>query len=272
MDWSLVNLAVSFAAFGLLARLWPCNPEQPRLLSRDLPDNVIYWLLGVLLYGGLVTLLIRGGLGLLLGAHGATASAAVLAGYGWTSRLPLALQAVLVIVILDFVQYWLHRLFHTRSLWPFHAIHHSAEQLEWTTTFRIHPVNFVVYGAGALAVVQLAGFLPGAFAIAAVVNSLMGPLAHANVDWTFGPLRYVIVSPVYHRWHHVKDPAVYNRNFAPTFPIWDLMFGTCYMPKGVLPRDYGVEGVPPHFLAQMIWPFQEIARRFTSKADAAASA
>ena len=111
-----------------------------------------------------------------------------------------------------------------------------------------------------------------ASSIAAVVNSLMGPLAHANVDWTFGPLRYVIVSPVYHRWHHVKDPAVYNRNFAPTFPIWDLMFGTCYMPKGVLPSSYGVEGVPPHFLAQMIWPFQEIARRFTSKADAAASA
>jgi sterol desaturase/sphingolipid hydroxylase (fatty acid hydroxylase superfamily) len=262
VDWSLVNLALSFAAFGIMARLWPCNAGLPRFVSRDLPDNVIYWLVSVLAYGGAVAFLVRGGLGLIFGAQGAQASAKVFAGYGWAAALPVAAQALLVIVALDFVQYWLHRLFHSPALWPFHAIHHSAVQLEWTTTYRIHPVNFVVYGAGSLALVQVLGFSPAAFAICALFNGLMGPLVHANVNWSFWPVRWLIASPVYHRWHHVNDPAIYGRNFAPNFPVWDLMFGTYHLPKGELPQSYGVDGVPPHFLAQMVWPFQELARRF----------
>jgi sterol desaturase/sphingolipid hydroxylase (fatty acid hydroxylase superfamily) len=162
---------------------------------------------------------------------------------------------------MDIVQYWLHRGFHGRTLWPFHAVHHSAEELDWTTTYRIHPVNFAVYSAGALALVKLAGFSPGAFLIIGPFNLVVGALVHANLNWTFGPLRYVIASPVFHRWHHVKDPEVHDRNFAPTFPVLDLMFGTFYMPKGVLPSDYGVEGAPTSFLTQMVWPFQVIAGR-----------
>ena len=51
------------------------------------------------------------------------------------------------------------------------------------------------------------------------------------------------------------------------------MFGTFYMPKGVLPSDYGVEGAPTSYLAQMIWPFQVIAGRLglPRKAGAAAA-
>ncbi|HEX3919631.1 MAG TPA: sterol desaturase family protein [Caulobacteraceae bacterium] len=262
MAFGLINLAVMFVAFGLLARIAPCNPGQPRFLSGDLADNALYWLLGVLLYGGLTEAMIRGGAGLVFQGQGAAVSAAVLGGYGWVATWPLWAQALGVIVAMDFVQYWLHRLFHTRTLWSFHAIHHSAEDLDWTTTFRIHPVNFVVYGAGALALVRLAGFSPAVLVLIAPFNLVVGALVHANVNWTFGPLRYVIVSPVYHRWHHAKDPAAHDKNFAPTFPIFDLMFGTFYMPKGVLPADYGVEGAPKHFLAQMVWPFGEVVRRF----------
>ena len=261
MPWSLINLAVTFLAFGLLARISPCNPEQRAFVSRDLADNVLYWFLGVLFFGGLADLYLRWGVGLTLGAR---ASAAVMAGYGMASRLPLALQAVLVIVVMDFIQYWLHRLFHGHALWPFHAIHHSAEDLDWTTTYRIHPVNFAVYSAGALALVRLIGFSPAALLIIGPFNLVIGPLVHANLDWTFGPFRYVLASPVYHRWHHVKDPAIYNRNFAPTFPIFDLMFGTFYMPKGELPSNYGVDGVPEHFIGQLIYPFRIIAGRFAA--------
>ena len=140
-------------------------------------------------------------------------------------------------------------------------MHHSAEQVDWTTTYRIHPVNFLVYSAGAVALVKLAGFSPMAFVIIGPFNLVMGSLAHANLNWTYGPLRFVFASPVFHRWHHVRDPAVRNKNFAPTFPVLDLMFGTFYMPKGVLPADYGVDGVPGHFLGQMIYPFVDIAGR-----------
>ncbi len=269
----LIEVLVMFGVFGLLARLSPCNPEQGRFISRDLPDNALWWMFGVLLYGDAAGAMIRAGAGLALGARGAAASTTIFAGYGWAARSPLWLQVVAILVVMDFIQYWLHRLFHGRTLWPFHAVHHSAEELEWTTTFRIHPLNFIVYGAGVLALTQLMGFSPAAFAVVAVFNQVIGALVHANLNWTWGPFRYVIASPVYHRWHHVKDPAIYNTNFAPNFPIWDLMFGTYYMPKGELPRDYGVEGAPTHFLASLVWPFREFVTRFVPprKADAAAA-
>ncbi len=83
-------------------------------------------------------------------------------------------------------------------------------------------------------------------------------LVHANLNWTFGPFRYVLASPVFHRWHHVSDPAVRDKNFSPTFPVFDLVFGTFHMPRGELPAGYGAEGVPPHFLGQMAYPFRPL--------------
>jgi sterol desaturase/sphingolipid hydroxylase (fatty acid hydroxylase superfamily) len=264
MPWGLINLAVSFIAFGALAVMQPCNPEQRRFVSRDLPDDALYWLLGFVIYGDLAAFYIRVGAGLMFQEHGPAVAAAILDGYGWASRLPLALQAAAVLVAMDFVQYWLHRLFHGHTLWPFHAVHHSPVELDWTATYRVHPVNFVVYSAGALAIVRLAGFSPMAYAIIGPFNLVIGSLVHANLNWTFGPFRYVLASPVYHRWHHVRDPAIYNRNFAPTFPVWDLMFGTYYMPKGLLPHDYGVDGLPSHFLGQMIYPFRVLGERIAA--------
>ena len=261
MPWGLINLGALFVAFGLLARLAPCNPGQPRFVGRDLADNALYWALSVFVYGDIAGFLIRSGAAALGPETAKAATAAVFAGYGWATRLPLALQALAVIVVMDVIQYWLHRAFHGRTLWPFHAIHHSAVDLDWTATFRIHPVNFVVYSAGALAIVRVMGFSPAAFLVIGPFNLVVGSMVHANLDWTFGPFRYVIASPVFHRWHHVKDPAVHDRNFAPTFPVLDLIFGTFYFPKGVLPADYGVEGVPPHFIGQLVYPFRVLAER-----------
>jgi sterol desaturase/sphingolipid hydroxylase (fatty acid hydroxylase superfamily) len=166
---------------------------------------------------------------------------------------------------LDIIQYWLHRLFHADALWPFHAVHHSAEQVDWSTAYRFHPVNFVIYSTCAYGLLQCLGFSPLTFVIIGPFNLVMGSLVHANLDWDFGPFRAVLASPVFHRWHHVKDPAVRNKNFAPTFPVLDVIFGTYYMPKGVLPSDYGCEDVPLHFTGQMIWPFLAYAERFGLK-------
>jgi sterol desaturase/sphingolipid hydroxylase (fatty acid hydroxylase superfamily) len=257
----MFDLAVSFLIFGIMARLWPCNAGQARFLTPEFVDNALYSLFGILIYGDLATVYIRAGVGVVFqhGAPGVTG--AILSGYGPVGHLPLVAQAAAILLALDFVQYWLHRLFHGRTLWPFHAIHHCAEVVDWSTTYRIHPANYVIYGAGALAFIRLFGFSPAAFAIIAPFNLVIGPLVHANLNWTFGPFRYVLVSPVYHRWHHSKDLAARDRNFAPTFPIWDLMFGTYYMPRDVLPHDYGVEGVPSHFLGQLVYPFRVCAER-----------
>ena len=55
---------------------------------------------------------------------------------------------------------------------------------------------------------------------------------HANVPWTFGPLRYAIASPAFHRWHHATEEEGLSRNFAGLFPFFDLVFGTFHMPRG----------------------------------------
>jgi sterol desaturase/sphingolipid hydroxylase (fatty acid hydroxylase superfamily) len=109
--------------------------------------------------------------------------------------------------------------------------------------------------------VKCLGFSANAFLIIGPFNLVMSSLVHANLNWTFGPFRYVLASPVFHRWHHVKDPAARDKNFAPTFPALDLMFGTFYMPKGVLPADYGVDGVPTNFVGQLAYPFVVYAER-----------
>jgi sterol desaturase/sphingolipid hydroxylase (fatty acid hydroxylase superfamily) len=257
----LVAFAVLFVVFGALARAWPCNAWPRRLATKDFADDVLFWLLGVVFYGDVATIYISAGAEIIVPGHTRAATAAILAGYGPALRLPLWLQSIAALLALDLIQYWVHRLFHGRALWPFHAVHHSAEELNWTATFRIHPVNFLIYNGGAFAIVQLIGFSPMALAPVLLFNGLMGPLVHANLNWTFGPLRYVLASPVFHRWHHVKDPAIHDKNFAPNFPVFDIIFGTFYMPKGSLPSDYGVEGVPVRFLQQLIYPFREIGRR-----------
>ena len=261
MFWTLINLVVAFLAFGAMAKLTPCNPGQRAFVGRDLADNALYWIFGLVFLSGLAEFYLRAGAGLLFRDDAPAVTAAIFAGYGPASRLPLVVQAAAMLVTMDFVQYWLHRWFHGEALWPFHAIHHSAEDLDWTTAYRIHPVNFALYSAGALALVRLIGFSPAVFVLLGPFNLVIGPLVHANLNWTFGPFRYVLASPVFHRWHHVKDPAIHNRNFAPTFPVLDLMFGTFYMPKGELPEGYGVEGAPTSFVKQMVYPFGVIAGR-----------
>ena len=100
----------------------------------------------------------------------------------------------------------------------------------------------------------LAGISPDIFLLVGPFNIITSCLVHANLNWTFGPLRYVLVSPVFHRWHHTR--AVRDKNFASTFAIWDVMFGTSYMPAGVRPSDYGIDDaeMPDGMWAQIAYP------------------
>jgi sterol desaturase/sphingolipid hydroxylase (fatty acid hydroxylase superfamily) len=82
---------------------------------------------------------------------------------------------------------------------------------------------------------------------------------HANLKWDLGPFKYVLASPVFHRWHHTSLEKGGNKNFASTFPVLDLLFGTWYMPKDELPEVYGIDdrGFPEGFAAQMVYPFRQ---------------
>jgi sterol desaturase/sphingolipid hydroxylase (fatty acid hydroxylase superfamily) len=175
----------------------------------------------------------------------------------WASTLPVFVQALLVLAAMDFTGYWIHRFFHMGRLWPFHAIHHSSTRLDWLAAARVHPINTLLARVTQVAMLILLGFNPLVVAGAVPLLGLHALFIHAAVPWDFGRLRYLISSPSFHRWHHTSQEEGLDRNFAGLFPIWDLLFGTFYMPRGEMPEHFGAhEPVPPGLWAQLWWPFR----------------
>jgi len=253
-------LGVCFVLFGALSRLFACNPGQKVFFSKAMGLDLGYCLLGVL-YAGV-------GPAVVGAASASPWRIDALAGAGaWVQGLPLGWQLLLLLVATDLCQYWLHRGFHGRLLWPFHAIHHGAEEVNWTTTFRVHPVNYLMLNTSLAVLAKLMGFSELCLLLAAPIFFFSGALVHANLGWTWGPLRYVFASPVFHRWHHAADPECQGSNFAPMFPVWDLAFGTFHMPRGVLPAGYGAAGVPGDLIGQLAHPFRRGVRGQTASVD-----
>src|SRR5262249_28957972 len=106
--------------------------------------------------------------------------------------------------------------------------------------------------------VLLLGFAPVALVLLVPFNLVYSAMVHANLNWTFGPLRYVFASPVFHRWHHTMQDEGGNKNFATTFPLLDVVFGTFYMPPGKLPEQFGTDepDFPTDFWGQFLHPFR----------------
>jgi sterol desaturase/sphingolipid hydroxylase (fatty acid hydroxylase superfamily) len=246
---ALVLLGACFVGFGALARAFPCNAGRPVFFSKSIGLDLGYALLG-LLYAGAAPAAAA-----LLAA---TPAAALMQG-GWIGQAPPWAQLIGLLLATDFVQYWLHRAFHDRRLWPYHAVHHSAPDVNWTTTFRTHPVNYLAMSALLGVAARLAGFSETTLLVAAPIFFFSGAWTHANLNWTFGPLKYVLASPVFHRWHHSVEAGPRERNFAPMFPLWDVLFGTFYMPAGARPERFGAEGVPGDMLGQLIHPWRAAA-------------
>lgn len=172
---------------------------------------------------------------------------------------PLAVQVLAGLLLVDLLGYGLHRAFHRRPLWPLHAVHHSSPRLDWLSSIRVHPLNQVLTKVLEGATLLLVGFDPRVFAIVTPFLTFYALLLHADVAWTFGPLRRVIASPRFHRWHHAADRAARGKNFAGLFAFFDVLFGTYHLPEGVVPSAFGApaEPVPGRFLAQLAYPFRK---------------
>ena len=193
---------------------------------------------------------------------GEVAKAGLYRGFGPVAAQPVWLQAIEIYLLADFLGYWIHRLFHTGAWWPFHAVHHSSEELDWLSSVRVHPVNEAVDKLAPVVPILFLGFDPTVTAGVAGFLTFYAIFLHADVDWDFGPLRSVISTPVFHRWHHSKDPQAIDKNFAGLLPLWDILFGTYYMPRDRMPCDFGVpEKVPAGFFGQLWHPFAGWFRR-----------
>ena len=193
--------------------------------------------------------------------YGRVDKGAIQHGFGPLSRLPFWGQAALIVVTGDFVGYWMHRAFHRGRLWRFHAVHHSSTELDWLSSVRVHPVNEIVMRLASVAVILPLGLAPLAFASVAPFLTLFAILIHADLDWDWGPLRAVLASPRFHRWHHTDETAARDKNFAGLLPLWDILFGTYHMPHGQVPSSFGTKTVVGKNLWAQLWgPFRRQAK------------
>ncbi len=164
------------------------------------------------------------------------------------------LQAIEVVALSDFCVYWGHRLqHHLPLLWRFHAIHHSAQHLDWLAAHREHPID-TIYTLGLINLPAfLLGFPVGTLAGLVAFRTLWAIYIHSNVRLPLGPLRMLIGAPELHHWHH--DRARDAGNYGNISPLLDLLFGTYRCPDHE-PAAFGIrEEIPPTYLRQMLHPF-----------------
>jgi sterol desaturase/sphingolipid hydroxylase (fatty acid hydroxylase superfamily) len=163
---------------------------------------------------------------------------------------------ILGVAIADFLGYWQHRLFHRSRFWRFHAVHHSSKTLDWLAATRIHPLNDLVAKLVLTLPLLALGFDPKVFVSVAPFLTLYALFLHADVPWGFGPLRAVLASPRFHRWHHTSEAEGLDKNFAGFLPLWDVLFGTYFMPDRA-PETFGTtDEVPEGVVGQLLWPFR----------------
>jgi len=245
--------------FALLTHWSACNPGRPWWQKREIVTDVCYWFLIPLAARFVRIGLMVMGAAMLFDIHGADALIKFYDnGFGPLAVMPLWAQALTFLVVSDFLLYWFHRLYHGAALWKYQAVHHSYEELEWISAARFHPVNILLGTVMVDVALLLAGISPNVMLWVGPFTTASSAFVHANLNWTLGPFKYVLASPVFHRWHHTALERGGSSNFAGTFPIWDLLFGTFYMPENELPDAYGIDdkSFPESFGAQMLYPFQ----------------
>ena len=178
-------------------------------------------------------------------------------GFDLFSQYSPLYQALVFFLLFDFLMYWSHRLFHKNLLWPIHLIHHSSENVNWTTAYRFHPLNLVMGSWLITAFLLLLGISPENIIFVLIIENIMAFFVHSNLNITLGPLKYFIATPVFHRWHHTFTCEGGESNYGAILACWDVVFGTYYLPANRLPKIYGTkhDTIQENFFSQIIYPF-----------------
>lgn len=179
------------------------------------------------------------------------------------AMIPPVVMPFVAVALFDLVVYWTHRWGHeVPFFWRFHAIHHSTEHLDWVSGFRNHPLDGV-FLAPAFVFLLAAGFDPEVAGILVIVQIVTGLFLHANVRWRWRPLHRIVITPEFHHWHHSNERDAHCSNYSVFLPLWDIAFGTYFMPKDRRPAVYGVdEEIPVGLVPQLVHPMRGAGNPF----------
>ena len=250
LDFFMVNLLATGFMFAPLERFVPHRREQ-RLFRTEWREDLFYFLVSSMFVQ-------------LLGFLALAPSSVINASTGSfdalranIAALPWLVQFMIVIVASDFVQYRFHRAFHRIPFhWGFHAVHHSAQSMDWLAGSRMHFIEIILLRSITSLPLFTIGFSPAVMQAYIGFVYVWSSLLHANVKGDFDGLGHWVATPRFHHWHHGLEEEAIDVNFAIHLPLLDKMFGTFHLPKGRWPKDYGIpEVVPRSYWGQFLFPW-----------------
>ena len=174
-----------------------------------------------------------------------------------SSAIGLGLALTLTLFVADdFIKWFVHFMMHkVPELWEFHKVHHSAEELNFATAERHHPLEIILTSAAAAVVfgtvngIFIACFgdnltvqtVFGANIFMVAFNAFGGVLRHSPTWISFGPrVERWVISPAMHQIHHSGDTRHFDRNMGVSLAVWDRMFGTHYSPVSREISKFGI--------------------------------
>jgi sterol desaturase/sphingolipid hydroxylase (fatty acid hydroxylase superfamily) len=254
LDWFILDLLGSSMIFILFEKMFPLHREQP-VFRPGWQIDFTHFVVNHLLVG--LALLVVNFL-----IHRLFGWAVYAPLQEWIGGLPFFAQLFAVLLAADLVQYWTHRAYHEIPfLWRFHAVHHSAAYMDWMAGSRLHMFELIATRVSILGVLYLLGFSKGVMDIYIIVVGFQAVFNHANVRlpafFAQAPVKYLIVTPDFHHWHHSSEREAIDRNYAAHFAFIDYLFGTAVKSDRRFPGKYGVLGdyMPASFIKQQLFPF-----------------
>jgi sterol desaturase/sphingolipid hydroxylase (fatty acid hydroxylase superfamily) len=252
LDWLLLDLLLMAFIFVPIEMIWPKNKEQSKF-HEEWRTDLIYFVVSHLFiqFFGVIT---QKPATIFFGWIGLSAI------HTSVQDLPFVIELFLAFFITDLFQYWAHRFFHTHNyLWRFHSVHHSTRNMDWLAGSRMHFIDIFLTRAFAFIPLYVLGFSAITFNTYIIFMAIHAVLIHSNTRINFGILKYIIVTPQYHHWHHCEAPEYYGKNFATIFPFIDKMFGTYYLPGNEWPKSTGLNetNYPKGYIKQLMYPFMK---------------
>jgi sterol desaturase/sphingolipid hydroxylase (fatty acid hydroxylase superfamily) len=178
-----------------------------------------------------------------------------------TATLPLgdvgtALQFLWWFLALDLTSYFLHRAFHAVPLlYRLHCAHHSDRDVDLTTAFRRHPIEFLLNAVVTCGVGLAVGAPLEAIGIYGLIATVLQIWHHGNLAVAASVERaigWLLVTPALHRSHHAVDFEAANCNYGTVLSVWDRIFRTAS--RAPEPKEFGVRGLegPDHQSLKMV--------------------